>query len=146
MNRFDFYLKKGVVKKQSPDIERAKSLVKESERKQKQIEKVVNIIGIDGENANDLVEDCYDVIIGLVRALMLSNGFNSSGKGAHEAEVYFLEKLDFDPADIEFINQLRYFRKGILYYGKKFDKEYACKTIDFMNKLRFKLKKILGSL
>ena len=33
------------------------------------------------------------------------------------------------------MTQLRYFRNGILYYGKTFDSEYAEKVIDFTKKI-----------
>ena len=39
-----------------------------------------------------------------------------------------------------FTNDLRYFRNGILYYGKSFDKEYGEKVLDFLNKTYPKLK------
>jgi len=143
MNNFDHFVEQGIVKKQTPDKERANSLIEESQRKFNQIKRVTSLIGIDGENANDLVEDCYDVLIGLIRAIMLFRGFNSSGKGAHEAEVYFLEKLNFTSKEVSFTNDLRYFRNGILYYGKRFDKDYAEKVIHFMNEMIPKLEEKL---
>ncbi|MBT4434019.1 hypothetical protein HOD05_02260, partial [Candidatus Woesearchaeota archaeon] len=38
-------------------------------------------------------------------------------------------------SEIDFADQLRYFRNGILYYGKTFDEEYAHKVIDFLEKV-----------
>ncbi len=75
----------------------------------------------------------------LVRAKMLLAGYNSSGQGAHEAEVSYLRELKFSENEIEFANQLRYFRNGITYYGKVFGKEYALKVIDFLDKIYPKL-------
>lgn len=71
----------------------------------------------------------------LIRAKMLKAGFKSSGIGAHEAEVSYLRELGFKDTEIEFTNQLRYFRNGILYYGKSFDIDYVNKVLDFLNKV-----------
>jgi predicted outer membrane protein len=69
---------------------------------------------------------------------MLEEGYSSSGQGAHEAEVSYSRKLKFNESDIELLDKLRHFRNGILYYGKRFDKEYAEKIIEFTKK-KFKL-------
>ncbi len=139
MNDFEEFLRKGIVKKQSPDKARSKNLMSEANRKFEQIKRVVSKIGVDNQNSNDIIEDCYDVILGLIRAKMFLKGFGSSGLGAHEAEVSFLKKLKFEEYEIEFINRLRCFRNGILYYGKRFDKEFADKVWTFLNKIYFKL-------
>jgi hypothetical protein len=135
MKQFEEYLKQGIARKQSIDEARAKDLIDEANRKLNQIQRIIDKIGIDNENANDMVESVCDTILGLTRAKMFLKGFSASGKGAHEAEVSFLYELSFTEQEIEFINKLRYFRNGILYYGKRFDKEYAEKVIEFLGKI-----------
>ena len=103
---------------------------------------VLNKIGLLDENANYFIENSYDILIELIRAKLLIDGFSSSGKGAHEAEVSYMRKLDFNESDVGFMNDLRYFRNGILYYGRNFDKEYGKKVLDFLKKIRPKLKEI----
>lgn len=66
---------------------------------------------------------------------MLESGFNSSGIGAHEAEVAYLRELGFSETKVKFCNQIRYFRNGMLYYGKSFDKDYAEKVVAFLEEL-----------
>ena len=56
---------------------------------------------------------------------MLLEGYNASGLGAHEAEVSYLRVLGFSENDVQFADQLRFFRNGMLYYGTMLDKEYA---------------------
>ncbi len=92
-------------------------------------------IKLSGTNANYFVENCYDILIELIRAKMYKGGYSTSGKGAHEAEVSYLFKLGFDESDIRFMNELRYYRNGILYYGKKFDVLYAEKVLKFLEKI-----------
>lgn len=141
VKKFEEYEELGIVKTITPDINRAINLKLESERKLKLLEKTIKKMGIDDNNSNDYVEYCYNIIMFLIRAKMLEYGYSSSGQGAHEAEVSFARKLDLKESEIQLLNQLRYFRNGILYYGKQFDKEYAKQIIDFTKELYIKLRK-----
>jgi putative IMPACT (imprinted ancient) family translation regulator len=138
---FEEYLKKGIIKRKIPDKPRAIDLIKESKRKFNSLKLIIDKIGIFDDNANDIVEYCYDIIINLVRSRMMLEGFSSSGKGAHEAEIAYLRKLNLSEVDVKMANQLRYFRNGIMYYGKRFDSEYAKKIIKFLNKIKKNLEK-----
>jgi len=144
LRKFEDFIKQGVIKKKHPDKDRAKSLIEESDRKFKSMKKILNKVGLDNENSNDIIESCYDILTYLIRAKMLSNGFSSSGNGAHEAEVSYLRTLKFPEVEVEFMNKLRYFRNGIMYYGERFDKEYAEKVIKFLKKNRERLNNILN--
>lgn len=144
MKEFEHYLKKGIVRKISVDKVRAEDLIKEAERKFRQFKRFLENIGADDENANDIVEDAHDILLGLIRAKMVLKGYWASGFGAHEAEISFLNRLDFTEEEIDFIQKLRYFRNGIMYYGKRFDKEYAEKVVMFTKTTFQKLKRILN--
>lgn len=140
MKDFKEYLEDGTVKKVTPDKQRAENLMQESESKYYFLSKMIEKLGIDDENANNFIEFCYNIIMYRIRAIMLEQGFSSSGLGAHEAEVAFAARLGFSEKDVRILDQLRYFRNGILYYGKKFDKEYAKKIIQFTRKAIKRLK------
>lgn len=142
MREFEDYLKEGIVKKQSPDISRAKSLMKESENSYNIFKQFIEKITLTDENANYVIKNAYDIIMEIIRAKMLMQGFNASGKGAHEAEVSYLETLNFSGNQIRLIDQLRYFRNGILYYGKRFDIEYGKKVINLLELIYKKLLEI----
>ena len=88
-------------------------------------------IKISDINANDFVKSCYDILMELIRAKMLLNGYNASGIGAHEAEISYMRVLEFDENDVQFTDQIRFFRNGMLYYGTILDKDYAEKVIEF---------------
>ena len=77
---------------------------------------------------------------------MLLKGLNASGFKAHEAEVAYWGLLNFKEQEIQFLDQMRFFRNGMLYYGTILDKEYAEKVIDFTKKNYQKLKDILDKL
>ena len=141
LKNFDEFIKNGIVRKQTPDIDRAQSLIKESEKSSKFLNEVAEKIGINNENANNIIKNTYDIIMELIRARMFTEGFNTSGYGAHEAEVSFLRKIGFPENEVQLINQLRYFRNGIMYYGKSFDSEYAKKVLNLLKSIKSKLVK-----
>src|SRR3989344_4171277 len=139
---FEEYIQRGIIKKISRDNQRAKSLIIESERKMNSLKEKLEKISIKNENANDFVEYCYDIMMIRIRAKLLLEGYSSSGQGAHEAEVSYTKHLGLNDNDIQFLDQIRYYRNGILYYGTQLDKEYAEKVIQFINKIYPKLKNV----
>lgn len=135
IKNFEEFISEGVVKKQSPNKSRARYLIEESKKSYESIKEIKENIGITEKNANIIIRICYDSIMEMIRAEMLIQGFNSSGRGAHEAEVSFLKNLEFSENDIQFMDNLRFFRNGIIYYGKILDKEYASKVFYFLEKI-----------
>jgi len=140
---FDECIKQGIVKKQSPDKSRAEFLIKESEQNYSFLLELLKKIGLDDKSANNVVKVCYDILMETTRAKMLLGGYNASGSGAHEAEVSYLRTLGFNEKDVQFADQLRYFRNGMLYYGTILDKEYAEQVIEFTKKTYAKLKTMI---
>lgn len=140
IRNFDEFIKEGTVKMQIPDKSRAEFLIKEAEQNYLYLLELINKIGINNNNANNYIKNCYDILMELIRAKMLIKGYNASGYGAHEAEVSYMRILGFKETDVQFADQIRFFRNGMLYYGKIFDKEYAEKVFSFLNKIREKLK------
>ena len=140
VREFESFIREGVAVRRSPDYNRAKSLAMESEDSYRFLMDIVEKMGVKESNANNIIKDAYDVIMELVRAKMLIVGFDASGQGAHEAEVSYMRNLGFSEGDVRFADQLRYFRNGITYYGKKFDKVYAENVLKFLEKARAKLR------
>ena len=143
LKKFNEYINLGIIRKQKPDEERALSLEKEAERKRKSLIEFLNKIGLKEENANDVIENCYNILMFLIRANLFKKGYSASGLNAHEAEISYLFELNIPEEEIKFMNELRYFRNGILYYGKELNEEYANKVISFLNKMHKKFKEKL---
>jgi len=137
---FEYYIRAGIIRKSAPNKPRAEFLIEESKLSLEGLNEIVKIIGINDKNANSVVKDCYDIMMELIRAKLLLEGYSSSGNYAHEAEISYLNELKFLENDISFLNELRYFRNSITYYGKILDKEYAKKVYDFLNKIIKRLK------
>ncbi len=145
LNNFEEFLRKEIVKKVFSDNFRVNSIINEAERKLVFLKRdMLGKVGIAEDNSNDFIEKMHDILIELVRAKMLKDGFKAQGNGAHEAEVSYMRKMGFSETDVSFMNELRYFRNGIKYYGRKMDKEYAEKVLKFLNKLYPILKKLLN--
>lgn len=140
VREFGEYLKKGFVKRQSPDRNRAHSLAAESEEKSQFLETALKTIPKGKMSPNFVVESCYDIAIELVRAKMFLDGFNSK---SHEAEVSYLRELGFSDRVVRFADDLRYGRNGIKYYGTFHTKEFAEKSLAFLKEIRPKLKKLV---
>jgi len=141
LRTFKEYLRTGIVKKQSPNKQRAISLLQEAEGKKAFLAISIKNIPKEHMNSNFVAESCYDIIMELIRAKMFIDGYNAGN--SHEAEVSYMAKLGFVYADIRFMDELRYFRNGIKYYGTILNKEYAEKALTFLNKQYPKLRKLL---
>jgi len=138
LKSFKEFVEKGIVRKQKVDFQRAESLVLESDDKYAFFVKIKEKMGFKELNPNYVIETCYDVLIELIRAKLLSRGYNSGN--SHEAEVAFMRELGFNENEVVFMDDLRYFRNSIKYYGKILNLEYAEKVLAFMEKARKKLK------
>lgn len=142
IKKFDWFIRENIVKKQNIDKSRAEFLIKESEKDYLCLLEMIEKLGVNEGNANTFIKSCYDILMELIRAKMLLEGYNASGFGAHEAEVSYMRVLNFNERDVQFADQIRFFRNGMLYYGTIIDKAYAEKVIEFTKKVYPKLKSI----
>jgi len=140
IRRFQEFLDDGTVKRQSPDMSRAAFLREESAKSHAHLKVMIERIGVSDENANAYIKSCYDLLMELVRAKMLLEGYNAAGQGAHEAEVAYLRVLGLEEKEVQFADQLRYFRNGMLYYGTILDAEYAEKVIAYTERVLKRLR------
>lgn len=139
IRNFDDLLELGIVKKVSPDIRRARGLKIDSKKRKKFVEEMIEKLEITDENANYFIENTYNVLIEVIRAQMFIRGYKAVEENADEAEVAYLRKLRFPEKQVIYMISLRYCVNSIQYLGKKFEKGYAWKVINFMNELYPKL-------
>ena len=144
IKNFEEFVKANIAKKQGIDRSRADFLINESERDYHCLLDIIDKLKVSDLNANLFIKSCYDLLMESIRAKMLLDGYNSSGQGAHEAEVSYLRILGFNEADVQFADQLRFFRNGMLYYGTILNKDYAVQVIEFTKKIYPKLKEIIN--
>lgn len=142
---FDFYIEKKIVRKVSSNPIRAKDMIQKADKSLVFLKEIREKIGINNNNANDIITHCYNILMELVRAKLLKEGYKSSGNAAHEAEVSYMLKMGFSEKETEFLNELRSSRNKIMYYDNSFDEEYAKKVIEFLDSIYPRLKKIAES-
>lgn len=141
LRKFEEFLSLGIVKRQTPNRQRALSLIKEAEEKKNFLSVSLKNIPREQMNANFIVDYCYDILMELIRAKMFEDGYNAGN--SHEAEVSYLENLGFPESDIRFMNEIRYYRNGTKCYGTILNKDYAEKVLEFIDGQYTKLKSLL---
>lgn len=110
---FEDFIREGSVRKVSPDEQLAKSLVKISMLRLKNLEAVK----ITDENSFSIIENCYEAIREITDALMSLKGFKSY---SHEANVEFLKKfysVKVGYGNINKVDIYRRIRNDIKYEG-----------------------------
>jgi len=140
LKNFSEYLKEGIARKTLPDKKRASSLIENSDKRNFFFEQIINAVDITDDNANYVIEQVYDILIELIRAKIIFDGYYASGNYAHEAEVSYLKELNFTDFEISMLDEIRKFRNGVKYYGKRYNKNEAESSIRFKNSVINKLK------
>lgn len=110
---FEDFIKEGSVRKISPDKQLAKSLLKISLLRLKNLE----AMRITDENSFSIVENCYEAMRELIDALMALRGFKSY---SHQANIDFLRKFysaHVGYANVNRIDRYRKIRNDIKYEG-----------------------------
>lgn len=141
MRHFEDYLNEKIINKCVINHSKVKYFLEETERSYRGLLKRIEVMGIDEDNTNSIIKDCYDILMELIRAKLLLSGYSSSGNYAHEAEISFLRNCHFSENEILFMNELRSSRNSITYYGKLLNKEYAEKVVKFTKNIYIELKK-----
>ena len=131
---FEEFIRKKIIRKQTPDKERAEFFIKESEKNYSFLLEILDKFEIKDDNANPIIKSCYDILMELIRARMFFEGLSASGFEAHKAEISYLKVLGFEDKEVQFLDQMRYYRNGMMYYGTILDGEYAKKVVEFTKK------------
>ena len=71
IKEFEEYLKKGIAKKQTPDMNRANALIEESAESYDILKEDIAKKGVTDRNANHLIKNAYDIIMELIKMLKL---------------------------------------------------------------------------
>ena len=119
----------------SKDFERAKDLlVMAVERKE------VIIKSIPKSVPYKLLEEYYEIAVQLITSIMYSEGYKTLG---HIELIDFLRRFsELTEEDIRVLDNLRKFRHGTVYYGKKESGNYLINYEDKINAIINKLLKL----
>jgi hypothetical protein len=120
----------------SKDYERAKDLFQISK------ERIDLIKFIPKDRPFKILEDYYEIILGLLTATMYIDGYKTL---SHVSLIdYFSQNYRvLSDNQIKIIDTMRKFRHGIVYYGKKIKEEYFVNTEEEINKIITILSKLV---
>ena len=135
MEPFEFYLKKELVKRISPNKFRARFLLKDVKDRLNFI-KQVDIV----QFPKIYLEMLYDIIRDYCDAILFIDGYKSF---SHEASISYLLKKGFDFITISRLDSFRYKRNGSKYYGEPIFVEDAKSLSELYLKIESRLNNIL---
>ncbi|MDP3027825.1 MAG: hypothetical protein Q8N63_09050 [Nanoarchaeota archaeon] len=138
MESFESYIAQGIVRKVSPDRERAKKLIRDGKNRLKDVEL------LDIEKLPKFVfENIYDALRDFLLAILLNEGYNTA---SHEAPISYLLKKGFDVYTLNKLDRFRYKRNGSKYYGEGITIEEAKEIKEFCSQINAKLYKLLNKM
>ena len=135
VKEFEFFLKKGDVKRQSPDKNLSKATFKESLERLQLAELLWNKV-----KAKYVLENAYESMREAADAILYQDGFKSY---SHEASIVYLLKKGFSDSEIAEIGRFRRIRNGIKYYGSDCEEEDANSALKLAKTITSKAKKFL---
>jgi len=138
METFEYYVKQGKVKKQTPNIERAKSLIKDAKSR------INDLKLLDLKKFPKLVfEHTYDALRDFCDAILILDGYKSY---SHEASVVYLLKKGFNIVEVSQLDKFRFKRNGSKYYGQKISEKEAVNIVSFYKEQKLKFSKLFGGI
>jgi len=109
VKEFNFFLERGEVKKQSPDISLAKSTFGSGVDRLKTTKSILRIV-----KPKYILENAYESAREAADALLYQEGFKSF---SHEASIVYLIKKGFSESELNEFDSFRKIRNKIKYYG-----------------------------
>lgn len=139
MKPFEEFLKTKDVRRASPDIELAKSLMEEVKIRSE----IAMEMKLDDKRARVIFELLYDSLRELIDALLALDGYKSY---SHEAAIIYMKKFPlFSEFDITSLDSFRKIRIASKYYGKPAQVFDAIRIKEQFPILRKKLLNIIDS-
>jgi len=132
-----------VIIKVSPDKEKVKSILQLTRERED------FVLTIDHKKfSTNAAENYYEIIKELANALLLLDGFKTTGEYAHKDLIdYLINYNEFTESDILFMNDLRIKRNNSAYDGKKIEPSYLInnksRIVELIERLKKTIKKKL---
>ena len=129
---FDKYLEDGKVEKQTPDINRGRSLLKKAEKRLKFLRPITN------ESADLVFEDIYEAMREASQSLMSIQGYKPL---SHEVLIAYLRDIKkFDISIIHKFDSYRKLRNKSVYEAEKIELIETKEALVFAQKFLQKIK------
>ena len=136
IKEFKYYIEKDLVKKETPDVNEAKSLISKAEGR---LNFSIKTRKINENTAPYIFEDIYECLREASQSLMSIKGFKPY---SHKALISFLkENSELKEYEISSFNRYRILRNKTVYRGEKISKETCREALNFLLKTLPKIKK-----
>ncbi|MBR9701992.1 hypothetical protein GOV13_03650 [Candidatus Pacearchaeota archaeon] len=135
MKPFEYYLKNKLVMKASPNLARARSLIKDINLRLKFLRK----IDIK-EFPKIYFEHLYDIVRDFCDAILFAEGYKPS---SHQASIAYLSKKGFNFTLIKKLDSFRYKRNISKYHGEPISLEEAKDLDRFYKSIKDRLNNLL---
>jgi len=132
VKEFQFFLEKGEVKKQSPDLNLSKATLNEG---MERLDFAKSILPFS--KPKYILENAYEAMREGADSILYREGYKSF---SHEASIVYLLKKGFSTQDILEFDRFRKIRNSIKYYGKDCEKEDALLSLKLAEKILAKIK------
>lgn len=142
INSFENYLRLGKVKRKTPDLEEAKSLLNKAENRIAYTESKK----VDYKTAQFVLEDSYEAIREAAQALMSIRGFKPY---SHEATISFVKEFynsDFSEEELHKFDRFRQLRNNSVYMAKPVTNGDAEASVLFATEFISKVKVLLENI
>jgi len=138
VKEFEFFLKKGEVKKQKPDKNLSEATFKDSMDRLKFSKSLSK-----NTKPKYVLENAYEAMREAADSVLYQEGFKSY---SHEASIIYLAGKGLEEKEIIEFNRFRKIRNGIKYYGKDCDESDAESAIRFAERIIYEIKNILKNI
>lgn len=125
---FEYFIKKGDVRRASPDKSLVKSLIEGAEKDIK----FFNNLKIDENSARKLMVNYYDILGGILEAIASIDGYKIY---LHEAFTFYLKEIKNEEVISIKLDRFRRIRNLINYYGKDISIEETKENIGEIKKI-----------
>ena len=136
LDKFEFYLKSGKVKRKTTDIVEADSLLKKANLR------INNMRKLNEKTASLFLEDAYEAAREAAQSLMSLKGFKPY---SHEATISFIiqyYKKEFSEYEIAQFDRFRELRNNSVYKAEQVSIEDSLKCLEFAKSLINKIGKL----
>ncbi|MFH1591562.1 MAG: HEPN domain-containing protein [archaeon] len=135
MKDFEFFIGKGDVKHQHPNMPLSRATFKESEDRL-----VLAKSLLATSKPKYVLENAYEAMREAADALLYKEGYKSY---SHEASIIYLKKKEFNDNELREFDRFRKIRNSIKYYGKDCDITDARSALELAEKIISNIQKLL---
>jgi len=136
LKEFEYFLKRGEVKRQSKDKNLSDACLRESRERLILVKTILK-----GAQPKYVLENAYEAMREAADAVLFAEGYKSY---SHEASIVYLSEKGISMTDLIEFDRFRRIRNGIKYYGKDCIQEDSEQAIQLAARLIQRIEEMLG--